>query len=347
MKAAKFFGPKDIRVVETPIPTPKVNEVRVEVEWCGICGSDMHEYVAGPLMIPADNSEVIMGHEFSGKVVEVGGDVTTVAVGERVVIEPVLPCGTCESCLTGHYNVCENGGFIGLINEDGGFAEYVVAPMERIHKIPDTMSLELASLVEPVSVVTQAIRSSQFSFGDEVAVFGAGPIGLLLIQALKAAGASKIIVVEIAEKRLETALKVGATHAINPIEKNPVETIYALTNGKGADVVYEVAGVQPTFEAAYLSTKFNGELKVISLWEKPVTFNPNIAVRKNVKISTSMTYMNVYPKVIELLSQGMINEEFVITKKIHLDDIVEEGFETVINDRSQCKILVTPKQSNL
>ncbi|QKE73448.1 2,3-butanediol dehydrogenase [Arthrobacter citreus] len=346
MKAAKFYGARDIRVVDTPNPETKSNEVKVAIEWCGICGSDMHEYLAGPMVIPS-GTNVTMGHEFSGVIVEIGEDVTNFVIGDRVVIEPVVPCWTCNSCKTGNYNVCEKPQFFGLILNDGGFGEYIVAPVDRVYKIPDTMNFEQAALVEPVAVVTQAIRSSQYKFGDAVAVFGAGPIGLLLIQALKAAGASKIIAVEVSDHRREVALKSGATHTINPIESNPVETIFGVTNGKGVDVSFECAGVQPTFEAALNSVKFNGELKIISLWEKPVSFNPNVAMMTNKRISTTMTYSNIYPEVIELVNQGIIKEDLIITKKIHLDDIVEEGFEAVLNDRSQVKILVTPKRSNL
>ncbi|WP_247739307.1 2,3-butanediol dehydrogenase [Bacillus sp. 165] len=346
MKAAKFFGAKDIRVVDAPIPTVDANSVKVEIEWCGICGSDMHEYVAGPMVIPS-GSNVTMGHEFSGRIVEIGENVTTFAIGDRVVIEPIVPCWTCNSCRTGNYQVCEKPQFYGLIVNDGGFGEYIVSSVDRVYKIPDTMSYEQAALVEPVAVVTQAIRSSQFKFGDTVAVFGTGPIGLLLIQSLKAAGASKIIAVEVVDHRREVALKSGATHAINPIDTNAVETIFGLTNGRGVDVAFDCAGVQPTFEASLNSVRNNGELKIISLWEKPVTFNPNVAMMTNKRISTTMTYNNIYPEVIDLINQGILKEDLIITKKIHLDDVVEEGFEEVLNDRSQVKILVTPKRSNL
>lgn len=345
MKAARFHAAKDIRVEDVALPTMNNDSVKIEIEWCGLCGSDMHEYIAGPMVI--NEPTITMGHEFSGTITEVGQDVTSLAVGDRVVVEPFVPCRKCEACQKGNYNVCDHIQCFGLSGYQGGFAEYVIAQEDRVFKIPDTMTFEQGALVEPTAVVTHAIRTSQFRIGDTTAVFGAGPIGLLMVQMLKAAGASKIIVVEVSDNRRETALKLGATHTINPINENPVEKIKLLTGGKGVDVSYECAGVQPTFEAGLNSTKTNGELMIVSLWEKPVTYNPTVAVLQEKKISTSLGYRFIFPNVIELINNGTINENLTITKKIHLDDIVKEGFEAIINDRTQCKILVTPKRSNL
>lgn len=345
MKAARFHAAKDIRVEEVSIPEMKDDSVKIEIEWCGLCGSDMHEYIAGPMVI--NEPTVTMGHEFSGTVTEIGEHVTSIKVGDRVVVEPFVACWKCEACRTGNYNVCENLQCFGLAGHQGGFAEFVVAPEDRVFKLPDTMSFEQGALVEPTAVVTHAVRNSQFRIGDTVAVFGAGPIGLLLVQTVKAAGASKIIVVEVSDTRRETALKLGATDIINPIEENPVQKIMSLTGNKGVDVAFEAAGVQPTFEAGLNSTKTKGELMIVSLWEKPVSYNPTVAVMQEKKISTSLGYRFIFPSVIELINNGMINEDIVITKKIHLDDITEEGFESILNDRTQCKILVTPKRSNL
>lgn len=201
------------------------------------------------------------------------------------------------------------------------------------------MGLELGALVEPTAVAVHAVRQSQLKLGDTAAIFGAGPIGLLLLQAVKAAGVSEIFVVEVSEERRQKALELGATHAINPIDTDAVAFIREKTNG-GVNVAYDAAGVQATFTSGVSAVRPGGEFKVVSVWEKPVEFNPNMIVMTEAKISGSYAYNRLFPEVIRLLASGAIDGQAVITSKIALDDIVEKGFELLTKDRSQCKILV-------
>ncbi|MFB9329263.1 2,3-butanediol dehydrogenase [Paenibacillus aurantiacus] len=337
MKAAKIYGAKDIRVEEVAVPEVAAGMVKVEVAYTGICGSDMHEYIAGPYPI---RTQPVLGHEFSGVVTEIGEGVTRVKVGDRVAVEPLMPCGSCENCRRGFVNLCSARQGYGYTHS-GGFAEYAVVKQENAFVLPEGMSLELGALVEPTAVAVHAVRQSRLKLGDRAAIFGAGPIGLLLLQAVKAAGASEIFVVEVSEERRTKAAELGATHVVNPLETDAAAFIREMTGG-GVEVAYDAAGVQATFQSGVYAVRPGGEFKIVSVWEKPVTFDPNVIVRTEASISGSYAYVNLFPEVIRLLAGGIIDGQAVITSIIALDDLVEQGFEALTQDRKQCKILVAP-----
>ncbi|WP_337874345.1 2,3-butanediol dehydrogenase [Exiguobacterium sp.] len=343
MKAAKFYAAKDIRIDEISEKEISLHKVKVEVEWCGICGSDLHEYVAGPLNIPGN---VVLGHEYAGTVVEIGEEVRTVKVGDRVVVETLRSCGECEYCLEQRPQLCDNIGIQGL-TEDGGFATYAVADEKYMHVLPDHLSLEHGALVEPAAVAHHAVKNSKLKAGNSCVVFGAGPVGLLVTAMAKVKGASQIIVVEMAEERRNRAMEVGATHIINPLEVDVVSKIKELTGDKGVDVAFEAAGVQPTFVAAMEALKKGGELMIVAMYEKEVSIMLNEFIISEKSISLSFAYANNFKEVIDLFAEGKVNLETFVTKKIYLDDIKDEGFESLIHDKSQCKILVTPKKENV
>lgn len=335
MKAAHIYGAKDIQVEEIDIPELEKGMVKVKVEYAGICGSDMHEYIDGTYPI---RLQPVLGHEFSGTVVETGEGVVNTKVGDRVAVEPTIPCGKCNNCQRGFVNLCTARQGYGY-TVSGGFAQYAVVKEENAFQLPDHMSLELGALVEPTAVAVHAVRQSQLKLGDTAAIFGAGPIGLLLLQAVKAAGASEIFVVEVAEERRQKAAELGATHVINPIDTDAAAFIRKKTNG-GVSVAYEAAGVQATFTSGVSSVRPGGEFKVVSIWGKTVELDPSKLVQPEVKISGSYAYIRLFPEVIRLLANGNIDGHAVITNEIALDNIVEEGFELLTKDRSQCKILV-------
>jgi (R,R)-butanediol dehydrogenase/meso-butanediol dehydrogenase/diacetyl reductase len=350
MKAALWYDRKDIRVETIPEPSLEKDQVKIKVSYCGICGSDLHEYLAGPIFIPVeephpiskDKAPIVMGHEFAGMVTAVGEDVTGIKVGDRVCVEPIYSCGTCHSCRKGHYNVCEQLGFIGLSGGLGGFSEYSVVPSKMIHKIPDNMTWEQAALVEPAAVAVHAVRQSDMKIGDSVAVIGTGPIGLLVIQAAKAAGASKIVAVEVSPERRDFAEQAGADLIIDPLEREPVQAIKEFTNGLGVDVAFEVAGIEATIHTAIESTKPEGNVVNISIWEKPASIPVNQFILTERKMTSIIAYRNIFPQVIQLLANGQMKATELITKKISLDQIVTEGFEALTNNKNQIKILVDP-----
>jgi len=351
MKAARWYKAKDIRVETIEEPKVSPGRVKIEVAYAGICGSDLHEYVAGPIFVPVDAphpvskdiAPIVMGHEFSGTVVEVGEGVTKVKVGDQVVVEPILACGKCPACLQGKYNICKDLGFHGLSGGGGGFSEFTVVDERWVHKMPEGLSLEQGALVEPAAVALHAVRMSKLKAGDKAVVFGVGPIGLLVIESLKVAGASEIYAVELSKERGAKALELGATAIINPAEVDDVVAeIHRLTNG-GADVAYEVTGVPVVLKQAIDSTKFEGETVIVSIWEKEASIQPNNIVLSERSVKGIIAYRDIFPAVMNLMTKGYFPAEQLVTKRIGLDDIVAEGFETLVNDKDQIKILVSPK----
>lgn len=348
MKALRWHGPRDLRLEQIEEPKVQPGKVKLRVEWCGICGSDLHEYTAGPIFIPKDaphpitgeKAPIVMGHEFSGQVVEIGEGVTKFKPGDRVVVEPIYACGECETCRQGLYNLCPKMGFLGLAGGGGGFSEYVVFDDYRVHKIPDSVSYEQGALVEPAAVALYAVRQSRLKAGDKAAVFGTGPIGLLVIEALKAAGAAEIYAVELSPERKQKAAELGAI-VIDPKEYDVVEELRKRTGG-GVDVAYETTGVGPVLTQSLNAVKPNGELMVLSIWEKEATIHPNHIVLAERKINAIIGYRDVFPAVISLMAQGYFPADKLVTKRIKLEDAVSEGFEALLKERNQVKILVKP-----
>lgn len=351
MKAARWHGPRNIKIEDIPEPRPKKGEVKVKVHWCGICGSDLHEYVAGPIFIPYDKEHsltgekapIVLGHEFAGEVVEVGEGVTTLKIGDKVVVEPIISCKECENCGIGKYNLCTSLGFHGLAGGGGGFAEYTVFPEKFVHKLPDNLSTEEGALVEPIAVAVHSVRQSKLKEGDSAIVFGSGPIGLGTIQAVRAAGVKQVIAVEIANKRKEYAKKFGANAVLDPTEVNVPEEVWKLTGQSGMDVAFETVGIQSTLIDALNSLRAGGQVVITSIWEKEISINPNLIVLTEKELVGTIAYRKIFPATMALMADGRISTDGWITKKITLDEIVENGFEELLRNKDQhVKILVRP-----
>ena len=346
MKAARWHGVKDIRVEDIPEPNPAAGQVKVKVAWTGICGSDLHEYLAGPIFVPVkedhplshDKAPITMGHEYCGTITELGEGVSGLAVGDRVAIEPIFACGECAACLEGKYNLCDSLGFVGLSGGHGGFAEHSVVPARMVHKMPDDLSMEQGALVEPAAVALHAVRLSAIKAGDKAAVFGAGPIGLLVVEALRVAGASEIHVVEPSQVRRQKALDLGATAAIDPSDSDAVAAIRDATGG--VHVAFEVTGVPQVLPQCIDATRHDGQVLIVSIWEKEASFQPNTVVLKERQLKGTIAYRNVYPAVMALMTQGYFSADQLVTKRIDLDDVVSQGFEALAAEKSQVKILV-------
>lgn len=347
MKTARWHGAKDIRVEDIPEPEAQKGQVKIKVAWAGICGSDLHEYLAGPIFIPIeqehplshDKAPITMGHEYCGEIVSLGADVEGLEIGDRVAIEPIYRCDECTGSCDGKYNLCEKLGFMGLSGGAAGFSSYSVVPAKMVHKMPDSLSIEQGALVEPAAVALHAIRQSSVQAGDKAAVFGAGPIGLLVIEALRFAGASEIYVVEPSETRRQKALELGAKAAFDPQEVDPVNSILEVSKG-GVHVAFEVTGIPSVLPQAINSTKVAGQTLVVSIWEEEASFQPNTVVIQERSIKGTLAYRDIYPAVMSLMEQGHFSAEKLVTKRIRLDDIVTEGFETLVAEKSQIKILV-------
>lgn len=344
MKAAVWHGVKDIRVEDVDLKPAQDNEVVVRVAYAGICGSDLHEYLEGPVFIPVDRVDELtggeapltMGHEFSGVIESVGKDVENYKVGDHVSVNPTVTHGESPDDV----DVYDGYSFIGL-SCDGGFAAHVNVPESNLYALPEDFSLQLAATIEPTAVAVQAVKEGGLKFGQKVAIFGAGPIGVLVAAAAKAAGATKIVAVDLSAVRLEKALTMGATDVVNPSDvADPVAKVREILGG-GADVSFEVAGVQPTFEQAISVTKARGTAVIVSIFAHPITFDPMQLMNAGVKLTSTIAYSReTFQQTVDLVSSGQINVEPVITDMIGLDDVVEKGFDRLSTDKSQAKILI-------
>jgi len=354
MKAAVWYGRRDIRIEEFPDPPPPgENEVKIKVSWCGICGTDLEEYLYGPLYIPVDEpnpltgrkAPMILGHEFVGTVVKVGPGVTDFKVGDVVTPDTLIHCGECYWCKRHQVHHCENLAILGLMT-DGGFAEYVNAPTYMCFHLPAGVSSEVAVLAEPASVAVRANRLARTSFGDSVAVIGAGTIGLLCLQTAFLSGASQVYVLEVDSSRREVASQMGATKVFDPLAVDPVEAIKDHTGGRGVDVVLEAGGNAKTIAMAPKLACKRGRVVLLTLHNEPVPINFFPLVCDEIELigSFSHIYDEDFAAAVTLLGDGRINAEPLITGRIGLDDIVEKGLEELIANKAEnLKILVSPQ----
>jgi (R,R)-butanediol dehydrogenase/meso-butanediol dehydrogenase/diacetyl reductase len=351
MKAAVFYGPRDVRLEDVQEPEVRPGSVKVKVDWCGICGTDLHEYLAGPIFIPPVGSPhpitgetlpLTLGHEFAGEVVAVGDDSDGISTGDVVAIEPVFRCGECAACRRGATNLCEKLGFYGLMGGGGGMSEYAVVPSYMIHKLPEGLTSEQGALVEPIAVGLRAVRRAQFREGQSALVFGGGPIGAVTVQCLKAMGAGQIMVAEVSEARKKKALEIGADAVIDPTEEDVVEKVRELTDGEGVEHSFDAAGIQQTLQTALHATRKGGMVTIISIWEGPVQINPNDIVLSELNVAGTICYTpEDFSDTISMLKDGSIETEGIITERIPLSDVIEGGFKELVDHKDRhVKILV-------
>lgn len=350
MKAAVWYGKNDVRIEEVKDPLPKKGEVKLRVKACGICGSDLHEFTSGPFIIPRhphpltgrSGGPVILGHEFAAEVVDCGEGVTDFHPGDRVVANPLIYCGECYYCRTAQPVMCQKLGTYGFA-ADGAFAEFTCFPEKSLYRIPDKISNEEAALVEPLAVAVHAVKRAEVGLGDTVAIIGAGPIGLLVLQASFAAGAKEVFVVEPVEARRDLARTLGATDAIDPNSADPGKVLAEATNGLRAMVTFDCVGTQAAFDTALRTSGRRARLCIVGLSLSPIEV-PFIRLWGHEKTITFSTgYDHEFPAAISLIETGRVRVRPLITKHIPLQDIVSSGFEALIRSPSeQVKILVYP-----
>lgn len=352
MKALKWYGQKDIRIEEVPEPSLSPGWVKIKVKWCSICGTDIHEYEAGPLLIPAKRphpmtgktAPIILGHECSGDVVEVGSDVTGFNVGDRVTVRPTMPCYNCYFCRRGQHIQCTTLGTLGAA-ADGAFATYLVARSDSIYRIPDELDYESAAFCEPLACCIHGCKRGGVKPGDNVAIIGAGPIGLLTLQVTRNAGASKVFVIEPLANRRKVALELGATEAFDPTEVNAGKEIAKATDGIRADIAFECAGPPEAMLTALAVSARGGKIVEIGQMVEPCEFPFSMLWFQEKTIITSQGYVDEFPASIAFLADGRVNAEPLITAKIRLDDIIEKGFKELAGEQrlKYLKILVSPE----
>lgn len=352
MRALRFHGKGDLRIEDVPEPEVAPGLVKIKVEWCGICGTDLHEYQGGPILIPAPGSPhpltgetlpVVMGHEFTGRVVEIGDGVTGFNVGDPVIIEPNIRDNTCYQCQHGDYNLCPSGGFYGLSGWGGGLAEYAVIDARNLYLLPPTVPTDVGVLIDPLVVAWQAMIDSGYRPGQSALIAGAGPIGLALLLTLKASGARWVGISEIAEARKAQALAFGADAVLDPTEVDVATEVRNATSGLGAHVSFDASGLPATISTCIAAIRPKGTAFNVAIWEEPVSLDINSLVLGGKKLAATLGFAGVHPSVIAALDDGRIKPGDMITHRTTLEQVVEGGFEELLRNKDKhIKIIVQP-----
>jgi 2-desacetyl-2-hydroxyethyl bacteriochlorophyllide A dehydrogenase len=335
MESVILTGEREFALQDMPAPTLAPGEALLKVELCGICGTDLHAPLLGDVFVPP----VILGHEFTASVADVGDGVVDFEVGDRVVVNPIaLACGECESCLSGHPNVCLTGVTaegVGM-GKDGGMAPYVSLATGHLHRLPDDLAPEVAVWVEPLAVAVRGVRRAGVGLGDRVAVVGAGPIGQLASQAARVAGATEILVVESSKYRRETAEACGADRTAAPGGLEAEDSRY--------DVVIDCTGAPAAFDSVIDLVKTGGQIGVIGTHPAPVTISdPKIAHFKEASITWSMCYRdrNEFISALDLVLAGAIDFGPLTSGVISLDGYAE-AFDAMADPEAAIKFLISP-----
>ena len=335
-KAAYMHGTDKMIIKEIDVPEIKKDQVLVQLEYVGICGSDVHYYHSGRCgSYEVDLNEVFMlGHECAGSVVEIGEDVTSLQVGDRVALEPGITCGTCEFCKAGKYNLCPDVVFLATPPVQGCYEEYIAFPENMCFKLPDNVSTKEGALIEPLSVGFHAANQGNVQVGDTVVILGGGCIGLVTLLSCKAHGAGKIILADIVDARLEKAKELGATHVINSKEVDVKEEIARLTEGRGVDIVFETAGSPVTIAQTPFLVCKGGTIVLVGISaQEEINYNFAQIMDKEATIKSVFRYRNIYPKAIAAVASGAIDVNNIVTHEFDLEHI-QEAFEEAVNNKT-------------
>ena len=332
---AILVTPGTMKIQDAPMPEPKDDEVLLKVEYVGICGSDIHGFESGPFIPPKDpNQKIGLGHECGGTVVGVGSKVKKIKVGDRVNIEPGIPCGKCKFCLSGHYNICPDVDFLATQpNYRGALTNYITHPEALTYKLPDNMDTMEGALVEPAAVGMHAAMEADVKPGKKIVILGAGCIGLMTLQACRVMGATEIVVVDMIEKRLNMAAKLGAMETINGGKEDTVARAKEILGDLGADIVFETAGARATAAQTTKLVMRGGRIMIVGTvpGDTPVNF---LSINREVKIQTVFRYANNYPMTIEAISSGRFDVKSMVTDIYDYKD-VQRAFEESLSRKSE------------
>lgn len=334
---AIITAPSKVEFIRRNLPPLGANDVLLKVKACSICGGDIHLYRGKH---PLAALPMAIGHEISGEVIELGQAVSRVSVGDRVAVEPVIICGKCYFCLRGDYHLCQDIKYQYSAGQ-GGFTPYYVVSENWVHRLPDFVSYEEGSLLEPLAVAVHAVRKARVEMGQTVAVFGAGGIGLFLLQAVRAAGCAKVFITDILEHRLKTARFLGASFALHAGEEDPVEMIYRETEGLGVDRSFEAVGLEKTLHQSVLSLKKGGICVLVGLFEDPhqVIFPVNLFAQREIQVRGSRGYCWEFQIAMDLVRSKKVKLGPLISHQFSLEDL-PRAFEILQDPKSQADKVV-------
>ena len=325
MQVARLHGPRDIRIAdEPPPPPPAPGEVTLRIKTVGLCGSDLHMYESGRIGYTVASAPFVLGHEFMGEVVAVGegaldGAHQPLRAGQRVAVEPAVPCWRCELCEHGHPNLCPNHYFYGLFPEDGALRERMNVSARNCFPMPDALSDEVGPLLETLGVAIHAIDLSKIRVASTVAVLGAGPVGLLIARLALLAGASSVFAFDKFDWRLRVARAWGATYAYNVDDCDPADVVMDLTGGRGVDVAIEAAWSDCSVQQAADMARYGGRLVLVGIAaDDKLRLQHSVARRKGLTIMMARRMKHTYPRAIQLASSGKVKLEELVSHRFTL-----------------------------
>lgn len=323
------------------VPTPKDNEVLVKIMHVGLCGSDVHYYEHGRIGDFIVTKPIILGHESTGKVVEIGKKVKNLKAGDFVALEPGIPCGRCEFCKTGRYNLCPDIVFMATPPYDGAFVEYVSYPEDMTFKLPDGMGTVEGALIEPLAVGFHAANQAGAKIGQSAVVLGSGCIGLVTIMTLKSMGVTEIYVVDVIDKRLKKAKKLGAAKTFNANDIDVVKAILEVTNGKGTDMVFETAGSKLATQQTVQLVNHGGTIVLVGMApDAEVPYDLGTLISKEASIHTVFRYKNLYPIAIKAVAAGFIHLKEIVSDTFSFKDIQKAIEYNIHNKKDVVKIII-------
>jgi len=343
MKALLLKEYKQLEVTEMPTPEIGPEEVLVRVRACGICGSDVHGFDGGSgRRVPP----LIMGHEAAGEVSAVGANVTRFKPGDRVTFDSTVYCGTCWFCRRGQINLCDNRNVLGVSTGEyrrhGAFAEFVAVPQHIVYSLPDNLSFEEAALIESVSIAFHAVSRTPISLADTAVVVGTGMIGSLVIQTLRAVGCGRIIAVDIDDYKLERALEFGADEGLNSKKVDIAAEVAARTEGRGADVAFEVVGATAPLATAISAVRKGGAVTLVGNLARNVDLPVQNVVTREITLYGSCSSAGEYPACIAMMARGSINVKPLISVTASLEQ-GPEWFDRLYNhEPGVMKVILQP-----
>lgn len=341
MNVAIMTGAREMKWTQREIPQPGVGELQIKLEYVGVCGSDLHFYLDGRLGNWVPDGPLVLGHEPGGEVVAVGKGVEGFAPGDKVAIEPGVPCGACEFCKQGRYNLCSHMSFMAIPKErDGVFSEYCVHPASMCYKLPANMDTMEGALIEPLAVGFHAVNTSGARVGQSAAVLGCGCIGLVTIMVLKACGISEIYAFDVLDKRLDKAREIGATKAIRSDKEDPVAFCKSLPGG-GVEHVFETAGNAFTTLMTAKLIKKGGAVTLVGMAPDPeIPYDIGSLMDKEANLYTVFRYRNLYPTAIAAVSSGRIPLKSIVSHTFDFKDVIEGVAYNVDNKQEVIKAVI-------
>jgi len=303
-----------LRQLETPLPTAE--DVIISVQAVGICGSDVHGFMGAT---GRRKPPIVMGHEFSGLITAVGEGVTNYKVGDRVVGQPLLPCGQCHNCRAGVWNICLNRSGLGM-NLNGAYAEAVRTPQQLLYRLPDSLSWEQGAMVEPLAVALHAVNLTPLALMDKVVIVGAGPIGLLTLMAARLKGAGTIIITDLIPHRLAMARQLGADVTVNVAEQDPAAVVREHTAGLGGDVVIEAVGETAAVQQALAVVRTGGHVTWIGNSQPEIELNMQQVVTRELTIRGIYGFNKEFAQSLEVIRSGKLDVRPLIEKMAPLED---------------------------